>query len=624
MPTLKQEARRLITTSMLAITCFSGFSAQAQYTDFTLPAYNADPTVLPTGEALIHPATVLAVSKKLILNALQSNLRARVSENTAPQISFQTPEGIEQSITLPKATGELKTVLDALGITNTTVGISISPITVNFTLPESALTLNVTANKNNPNAFDVQASMSITNLKATIDKLALHIPKGVFDKAFDLDSKPITVTMKGNKAISVVASITATANTNGLSFNMTSFKTNLLGKGGANLYATLGPLTAGGLPLTPTLITNGHTLTIPEATVRAQLQSLEPLFIQSIQSKVSDALHDQITAVSKTISNLPPQKYSVNTTDLISSLKLDKNVTALVGGINLDFLLNHFSPEQAGKLYDAQLATRVSVDGVSLTQNSTVPSIGGNLSAFGQADDIGVVAYESFVKGVVESDQVEARIQNYFHAIFNGPSGIMLAPNGVKVYFNAAQNMVSAVINLEIDLRKLITSDTPGYEKVGLKIGDDLERWLGTGKTIKLPLQFDFLLHSITEVKGIPTLGITTRLPFKQDAVKAVKTGGYTSTFIPTALCADSECPTNLDDMTWVIEQIFYPQLRNQLVANLPKAISLPLSKPVDYQGVSFGIEDLKVVQGGSVIAPVNALLLTGKIQVNSATGAHK
>ena len=618
----KTVVRRLIATSLLALGCLPSYSVFAQ-TDGNI-SQNNDPTLVPVGETLVRPASLIAVAKNILISALQSNLHANVTENA--QISFQTV-GYDQTLTLPAPTGELKQVLTALGITNETLGISISPVKASFTLPQSAITMNVTPSKSNPDAFTIQASMTLTNIKAVIDTLAIHVPKGAFDKAFDIDSKPVTITLKGNKPVTVIASFTATPSGPGLTFSLDSFKTNLLAKGGANLYATLGSLTAAGLPLTPTLITNGHTLTVSEKQVRTQLQSLEPLFIANIQSKISDALHDQIRNAVKAVAAIPPLKYSVNTTQLLAPMKLQASTSDLLNGINLEFLLNHFSPEQSGTVYDVQLGSRISFDGVSISQADVPQMVGSNLTNFGTSDDVGIAVYEPFVKQFLESPEFQARIQKYFHAIFTGPSGIVLAPSGVKVYFWANANTVAAVINLEIDIRKLITSKTSTGQKIELKLADDIESWLGTGKVVKLPLQFNFQLNGIQNVKGVPNLQITTHLPFKIDLAKTKAQGKtvYTDDYIPTAFCPDTECPTNLDDMTGIVSYYFYPQLRDQLAKALPTSISLPLSKPINYDGVSFSINNISVSQGGSnAFSQTQALLLTGKVQVTPAAGAHK
>ena len=565
---IKNTFYRFATASLLAFSLVAAHNSAS-----------ADPVsiIYPMANAIIRPETIEKVAKELVVAALQKNLKANLDNNT---ISIQS-DPIKEALPLPTPTGELKQILDTFGISEK-LSISTSPIKASFTLPDSSLKIDI-SNKAD-HSYDIQVSLTITDISATVDSFGFDVPKGAFDRAFALVSSPVQIGLKGgSKSVTVIASLSALINKTGTSFTLNSFKTNLLSKNGPTLFVTLGPLTAGGKPFQPTLIANGHSMVGSEKEIR-----------------------NQLTAAAGLIAAQPPFSYSLNTSDLLKGMKLDPSLNDFLSGIGIDFLFSDLAPMHANDAFNAQISSRVFFDSEPLTQVYTASAIGADdLKSFKADDEIGVILYESFVKQFVESVPFEARIHDYFGSLLKNQPGINLSQSGVRVYFDPAQNSVAAVINLEIDLKKLITSSTSEMQAIELEAGDKIEDYFGTGKLIQIPIEMNFKLGGVTSIKGVNNFVINTELPFNV-VPNANPKKSPTVTFIPTVHCSMIECPSNLEDMTSLIAKFFYPQLQQQLASTLPAKINVPISKPITYGGLEFYPTNL-------AITPNSGLILTAK-----------
>lgn len=559
-------------------------------------AIASDQDIIPVGNALLRPQTIERVIRSVIAESFDGDVNhTRLTLTT---------RGISEDIPLPKATGDLKQILDTLGISNN-MSVYVAPIQAGFSLPESGLKIKI--QNQGPSVFDIQASWVVTELKAQTNALSIRVPKGLFDQKFSIVSHPITVGLKpGSNPLTVDASLTATLTAEGTKLKLNSLKTNMSGRGQPEFRIQLGVLTVNNKPLTLQIGSNEHLMTANEPQIRAEIQKLEPSFVESIRKSLTKSLQGKINEIAERIQNTPPFKYSVNTSKLLEPLNINSATRNFLGGIDVDFIFSYIQNVPGQQLFSTQVATQLCFDGQCLKSLVSPSPIGADdLASMSADDDVGVVAYESMLKNFVESKAFQARIQTFYTALGGSP-GVDLAKSGIKLYLDPARNSVAAVVNLEIDIKKTVTSHSSFGKRLETWFGDAIEWIFGTGRVVKVPFEINFELVGLQQAAdGKQNLVVNTVLPFTRVGPS------HKLTFLPTTRCPISECPSNISHLTWVTRPGFYDALYSEFKETISPVIRLPLDRSVKIKGVELSAKSVRITKN-------HGLLVTGKLRTVS------
>jgi hypothetical protein len=545
-------------------------------------------TTLLVGNTVVRPESIETVVRGIIARVVNADINGSA-------MSFRA-NGTKQIIPLQTPSETLKEILKILGIQDN-ISLGISAIRTQFTLPSSGLKIEIT--KLSTNSFEVHARWQIESLKVSTEKLTIHVPQGLFDQAFEIESSPITVGLKANSTpIRFDVRLTTDLAETGTKIHLKSFHTNLVGRSQPDFFVNLGPLTVNNQPLVLDIGSNGNLLHADEPSIRKQFQQIEPNIIAAMRTKIAKTIQDNIEIAAKKIEAEPPIKYSFNTDQLLRDSTLAPGLKRLIGGIDGELLFSYLQYVKDTNQFSAQIAAHMCFDGQCVVNLNPISLVGTrDIQAMNKNDDVGVLLYESFVKDIVHSDSFQARIQEFYKSSGASP-GVDLSKKGVRLSFDPARNSISAVLNLEIDIKKTIKAGTSLGESLKLRLGDLIEYYFGSGKIVKVPLEVNFNLVGIyPDNKGQPNILVTTSLPFTAK-------GEY----ISPRSCSYSECPSNLSEMTSVVRSGFISSLKKELGGLLPTSINIPIEKTLKVQDFQFNPKYIR-------ITPNRGLLISAELK---------
>ncbi len=550
--------------------------------------YESYPGSRPIGNTLIRSESIEAVVRGIIARSLNADL-------SGGKLEFETP-AYEQKIELPDPKPGLKEILDILGIRDT-LDLAVSPLQTQLVLPESSLKLNVA--KLTANSFEVSASWPVSQLKATADTVSIKVPAGAFDRPFRIDSNGVTLGLsKRSVPIQLEMKLLFELNDMGSRIRVTSYRTNLNSKSHPNFYVSLGKLTLDKQPLRLQIVSNGQTLMADEPSIRSHFQQSEPQIVRTLRSRVTAAIEENVKAIAEKIESAPLIKFSLNSSDVIGPSDFSQNFKNLLSGIQMDFIFSYLQYIQESNLFSAQIAGRFCVDDTCLTDTSRISPIGmRDVNLMPPPDDAGVVLYESIVQDIVHSERFQERIRGYFNAE-NKTAGVRLSSSGLRLRFDPNSNAVSAIVNLDIDILKTIKANSSFGERLKLSLGDLIEYYFGSGKTVKVPLEIKFKITGIAEdASQQAQLGVAVQLPFTSD-------GGY----IAPINCPPGWCLSNVSSMTNVVRKSFMNTLKQEFESMLPKTMVIPVNGPITVRDFSFKPKTVR-------ITPNHGLLISGDLK---------
>jgi hypothetical protein len=460
-----------------------------------------------TGNAVAKPEAIERVVRMAVADVMNG-------EFSGVGLSFKTHQ-IDQSVDIPVPTGDLKEILSILGIKNT-VNVSLAPIEAKFVLPASAL--KITIQKLQPNRFQVNAKWSITQLTASSPKLAIKVPKGVFDQGFDIVSSPLQIGLAPkSKPITIELNLLTDLTEKGTKIHLVSLATNInAATAKPDFFIKLGKLTVNGKPLEVEITTNGKKLLADEATIRAQFQQLEPSLVQTIRTKMKDVVQDQFSKIADEIEGEAPLKFKIDSNDLIQKFGDKPVIQDLFGDLSVEFMLSYLQYVDKYKVFSGQVTSAVHFDRLQYLWNSGATSAisTDDLKAIGTGDDIGIMVYESWLQNVVHSDLFQKRILDYYNK--NKSPGTSIGKDGVKLHFDPARNAIVIVINLEIDIKKTGGPDSSFGKRLKNGFGDAWENIFGSGKLVKVPVEITAKITGVQkDATGKSVLVITPERPLQ-------------------------------------------------------------------------------------------------------------
>jgi hypothetical protein len=505
-------------------------------------------------------------------------------------------EAYQQTVELPNPTPELKELLDILGVKNH-LDVSINPVRATFQLPASSL--NVSVVKKGGNRFEVTAGWKITALSARTDRLSLKIPKGFFDREFNIDSSPITLGLtRGSRPIDLEIKLLLDLTDEGTQIQITGYRTNLKDRSAPQFYLSLGKLTVEGEPLELEFRSNGQSLIAKETVIRQQFQEMTPEILKTLRAQLVSAIHDNVLSLAKKIEEQPPLKLTLFSDELLRDSDLSPSFKDFLSGIQTDLMFNHLQYLDSSRLFSAQLAARFCIDGACLMTSSAPSSIGQtDLYAMGATDNVGVVFYESTFQDLVHSEPIQSRIRKLYQASGASP-GVDLSSAGIKVRFDPKANAVSTILNLQIDIAKTIRSNSTFGERISLELGDIIETLFGSGGSVKIPLEIKIKIDSIAPAPGGGMqLTVHPILPF-------TPSGAY----IPPANCPQGWCQSNVNSMTSLVRESFMKSVHSEFKKILPEKLIIPVNKDMTVRDFSFSPKTVK-------ITPNRGLLISGLLR---------
>ncbi|MBC7397271.1 MAG: hypothetical protein H7333_07485 [Bdellovibrionales bacterium] len=460
------------------------------------------------GNAVLKPGALEKIIRGVIVSTLGGDL-------SRDQLTLRI-DRFEQSLVVASPKPALKEILDILGLKNR-LAVTVAPIQAHFTLPESALKIQI--KNTSENSFLINAQWSITQLRASTSTVSIKVPAGFFPQAFTINSSPIQIALAPrSRAVEFASTFSAELSEEGTKIRLLDFKTNLETANHPNFAITMGKLTVNGRPFTLEIQSNGQTLTASESHIRAQFQTLEKSLAGTIRINLADLVRKQTRIQAHAIESQAPFKYSANSSEWLEKLTMRDSVRTLLGGVNFDFLFTYLQAVKTVGAYSAQIAAKICLDGQCLSDYGDASPIGADdLALMQKNDDIGAIVYESMIQTLVHSDPFQKRI-SAFYASAGASPGVTLAPAGVKVYLDPHKNALVAVINLEIDIKKTFKEGTPFGRRLQRRIGDIWELWFGSGKVVKIPVEVDFIISGLVQDReGKPIIMLTTELPVQAD-----------------------------------------------------------------------------------------------------------
>jgi hypothetical protein len=557
----------------------------------SLPLHAHAETLVSVGNAVIRPKAVEQIIRESIADALTAHI-------SSSSMSFNLP-AIDETIPLPETNGDLKSILDVLGLKDQ-IAMQISPIQADFTLPKAGLKIDI--KNRGANSFAISAKWSLTALSAKANTLLIHVPAGVFGQAFDIASSPLQMGLKaGTQPIQLEIDLLADLNESGAKFKMQGFHTNLTDTNHPEFSLVLGQLTVNNAPLTLQITSNGQTLQADEPSIRAELQTMESAYIDSVRLKIIDELQSNVAALGQTLQKLAPLKFDFSSDDLIAaapaSLSAQPGVRELLGGLELSGLVSYLQSIPSANVYSSQVSAKICLDKVCVANSVPVTQISSqDLRAMQPNEDLGVVLYESFLQSVVNTQVFQKRFATYYNTTGTA-AGAKLAQAGVKVYVDPNSNALIAILNLEIDISKTATSKSPFAQRIQADIGGLLESEFGAGKLIQVPIPISIQFGGIATDSTGTNLTIRTALP-------AFASPG---TFAASSLCSISDCPNNVSKMTGTVRKSFLKDLETQVAASVPSEIKIPL-QPIILKTFEFNASNV-------TITPDHGLLITGNMK---------
>ena len=546
------------------------------------------PGVRPIANTLIRNESVEAVVRGMIARSLNGDTRGT-------RLEIETP-AYDQTLPLPSPAPELKQILDVLGVGDH-LDLRVNPVKAVFELPSSSLDIGV--RKLEGNRFEVTAAWMITGFTAETGRLTVQVPEGVFDRAFTIDSSPIRLGLKpGSRPIELRLRLLLDLTDDGTRISLTGYHINLNGRRPPSFFLTLGRLTLDGEPLQLEIGSNGQSVLATEERIREQFQLETPRILQSLLDRMSVAIREKVALLAKRIEEQPPLRLTLLSDDLIRDSGLGQDIRDFLAGIRTDLMFSHLQYLEREKLFSAQIAARFCFDGSCLLDRSppdrTSPD---GLAWMPPTDTVGVMFYESTFRDLIHSGPVQQRIRKLY--LDSGPSpGVALAPAGVKIRFNPAGNAVSAILNLEIDIAKTVSSNSSFGDRISRELGDLIETLFGSGSTVKVPLEIGFRIGEITPAPdGSSLLAIRSTLPFGADGA-----------WIPPANCPKDWCQSNVGSMTSYVRKSLMKSLQEEFRKIVPDRILLPVRRDMEVRDFSFNPKNAR-------ITPDHSLLISGVLR---------
>lgn len=567
---LLREKSRITVLSYLFVLS-SGLTPASSWAQAELKSYF-------TGNAVAKPEAI----EKIVRMSIADVLNGRFS---GANLSFATQK-VDESIAIPDPSTNLRDILNVLGIQNQ-VRINLSPIQADFTLPNSAL--NITIKKIKPNRFQVCAKWVITKLTAASPKLALQVPKGVFERGFEIVSSPVQIGLAPkSKPITIDLDLITELTDQGTKIRLVDFKTNINEKSasGPQFFIKLGKLTVEGRPLEIEIMSNGQRLVADEATIRSEFQTMEASLIQNIRQNLQAVIEKHFQSISESIEKAPPIKVAVDSTELMHKVEDKPELKKLLNGVSVDFFVSYLQYIEKYKLFTAQVSSTVCIDKLCLLDlaKKNLVTIDDLKSVSTTNDDIAVLVYESWLQNLIHSDLFQKRIREILKS--SDLAGINLSKDGVKIHLNPTTNSVVLVANVEIDIKKTSKSGSALGQRMRRRFGDWMESWFGSGKLVKIPVEVTGKIKDIrVDADGVSNLVIATELPFKDGKLK--NTYKY---------------PSNAADMTSMVRNDLFDSLKEELASAIPAELVIPLGKSIDIKHFSFKLKHVTITQNRGLL----------------------
>jgi len=552
------------------------------------PLHEAFPGSRPIGNTLIRNESIEAVVRGMIARSLNADAHGG-------KLEFET-QAYEQTLQLPDPKPGLQEILKVLGIGNT-LDLAVSPLQTKLVLPESSLKIKVVKKSNN--SFEVTAGWQVSELKVSARKVSIKVPAGAFDRAFRIDSNSVAMGLtRRSSAIKLELKLLLDLTDYGTKIHVTGYRTNLNDRAHPDFFVNLGPLTADNQPLKLEIQSNGQTLIADEPMIREQFQQAEPQILRVLRSRVAGAIEENIKSLAEKIESSPLIKFTLNTNDLLANSDFNPNLRALISGIQMDLIFSYLQFIQESNLFSAQIAGRFCLDDTCLMDTSRISPIGlKDVNLMTTQDDAGLVLYESIVQDIFHSDRFQDRIKRFFNSS-NQTAGVGLSKSGVRLRFDPDQNAISAIVNLDIDIIKTIKTKTSFGDRLRLSLGDLIEYYFGSGKTVKIPLEIKFKLAGVSENnQGQSQLQVGITLPFASD-------GSY----IPPKNCPPDWCLSNVSTMTSVVKASFMKTVKQEFQSMLPSFMVIPINRPITVRDFAFKPKTVR-------ITPNHGLLISGSLK---------
>lgn len=543
-----------------------------------------------SGIAIVSPNVVERFVRQVIANKLNG-------ESNGARIRFQT-QAIHQQIKIPDNDLALKEILLALGIKGT-LNANIAPIDVAFSLPMSGLNLKIRHTK--PDLFDVVAKWRVTQLTASSKQLNIRVPKGLFDRDFDIDSKPVQIgLMAKSPPIRVELKLQVRLTSSGSKLRLVAFNTNLNAQQEGlhpNFDFKIGPLTVDKSPLVLEIESNGRTLRAEEPEIREQLERLEPQFTAVLRREIEDQIQQYFNDAASEFSKQAPFKINFKTDKLVSQPGMNPAVSQLLKGIEAEFIFDSLEYVHNLDLFTAHIASHICFDGQCLfnTQTSNIGT--DDLKPLSRTQEIGMLIYESWLQRVVNDDAFQKRIRAYYDAEAKAP-GVDIGQSGVKLHLNPKTKSIDAVFNLSIDIKKTSLSKNSNtmwkkvVDRTKKRIGDLWETLFGTGKRVVIPVEVHLNFDGYEKnAKGETEMVFHSTLPFRKDGTIA-NSYGY---------------PSNIAELTKLVREDFMTAIETTFKDVVPAVIRIPVPAEIPVQGIKLPLKKI-------LVSPNNGLIFTAEV----------
>jgi hypothetical protein len=171
----------------------------------------------------------------------------------------------------------------------------------------------------------------------------------------------------------------------------------------------------------------------------------------------------------------------------------------------------------------------------------------------------GFLLPEGVLQKLLAAPEVQERIRMSLVAPETSP-GVSILPHGVQIRLLHEEQAVSVLIPLEIDLIRTLAPTSPPRERFRIALGDWIESWFGSGKTVKVPVEIQ-LLPNLHEKQ----ITLHVRLPFSAE-------GDYRA----PGHCAPEICPSNVERMSKRVRRILMRRLFLRFSEQIPTMIRVP------------------------------------------------
>jgi hypothetical protein len=586
---MKREKLNLSLIVLSLVSTAPAFAAREAFDDYQ----DSHDSIL-SGIAIVPPVTIERFIRQAIAAKLDGDARGA-------KIEFQA-KAVHQEIRIPEENVALREVLLALGIKKTFQA-QLSPIDVGFSLPTSGLDLKLRQSKTG--IFDVVAKWKITTLSAKSRLLSIHVPKGLFDRDFNIDSKPVKITFAPkSKPILVELKLQVRLADTGTKVKLVALKTNINDANPAVHPAfdfQIGQLTIGGQPLVLEIESNGRILRAEEKEIREQLETLEPQFTATLRRDMEEQLTKYFEDLADTFAKSPPFKIKVSTNKLLQNLDEHSAVNDLLKGIEADFIFSSLDYLAQLNLFTAKIASHICFDQQCLFNLDTSPISQEDLKPLSQTKEVGMLIYESWLQRVVNSDPFQTRIRKYYDTQVHTP-GVDIGKAGVKLHLNPTTKSIDAVFNLSIDIKKTALSKDANTRwkkfiaRSKKNLGDLMETFFGTGKRVIIPVEVHLVFQGYQkgkDEKGEPVTNLVfkSELPFHPD-------GTVTNTY---------HYPSNISELTKVVRSEFMTEIAESIKDLVPPKIEIPVPAVIPAMGVKLPLKKV-------LVSPNNGLIFTAEV----------